>query len=110
MTEPMVTVAVLAVLWLIVVVPMVLQRKDARAGSRSAARFGASMRLLGRRSVIDRVGPALEQTKPTLNVSGVVSRKPVPAPKESLMRLPQRSEMSHARLNMMARRRRALSS
>jgi len=49
MTDPTVTVVILAVLWLIVAVPMVLQRRDARAGQRSVARFGAVMRTLGSR-------------------------------------------------------------
>ena len=46
MISPMMTVVVLAVLWLIVVIPMLVKRKDDRAGERSAARFGSAMRAL----------------------------------------------------------------
>lgn len=108
MTEPIVTVAVLAVLWLIVVVPMIMQRKDARAGSRSVARFSAAMRALSRRSVIDTAAPTAHPQTPTIHVSGAVDRKPVPVSKESLMHAPDRFEMSPARRQMMARRRRSL--
>jgi hypothetical protein len=109
MTEPVLTVAVLAVLWLIVLVPMFLQRRDARAGTRSAARFSSTMRVLSRGGVIDRPAPQPEAASmPTLNVSGVVVRRPVPASKESTMYEPDRFEMSEARRAMMARRRRSL--
>ncbi|SDJ40554.1 hypothetical protein SAMN05444157_3213 [Frankineae bacterium MT45] len=49
--SPMMTVVVLAVLWLIVVVPMVLRRKDERARERSVASFGQAMRALTRAPV-----------------------------------------------------------
>ena len=53
MFSPMMTVVVLAVLWLIVVIPMLVKRKDDRAGERSAARFGSAMRALSsRRSLV----------------------------------------------------------
>lgn len=109
MTEPVVTVAILAVLWLIVVVPMFLQSRDARAGTRSADRFRSTMAVLSRRSVIDRAAPNPHaDATPTLSVSGAVNRRPVPASKESSMYEPDHSDLSQARLAMMARRRRAL--
>lgn len=134
MTDPMLTVLILAVLWLLVVVPMVVQRKDARAGQRSVARFGAAMRALGSRRVADAesarsaqnsedgttspaddVGapdPATLFTRaratPSVHVSGPVTRRPVPASKESLMFPLDPQDMSHARRRMLARRRRSL--
>lgn len=51
MTSPMLTVLVLAVLWLIVVVPMIVRRHDDRAHERSVEEFGRSMRALTRRHV-----------------------------------------------------------
>ena len=48
MLSPMMTVFVLAVLWLIVVVPMLVRRSDERRRERSVAGFGAMMRALGR--------------------------------------------------------------
>ena len=51
MTSPMLTVLVLAVLWLIVVVPMIVRRHDDRAHERSVEQFGRSMRALTRRHV-----------------------------------------------------------
>ena len=50
MLSPMMTVFVLAVLWLIVVVPMIVRRNDERKRDRSVAGFGRSMRALGRRA------------------------------------------------------------
>lgn len=109
MTEPMVTVAVLAVLWLIVVVPMIVQGRDARAGTRSAARFRTTMGVLSRRTVIDRAAPHHnDDAAPALSVSGAVNRRPVPASKESTMYEPDRFDMSQARRTMMTRRRRSL--
>lgn len=143
MTSPMVTVIVLAVLWLVVVVPMILQRKDERADERSVERFGRAMALLGSRGassrtvvarrvadpadpgdatmVLARTGPS----SPEVFVSGehtgdsaqraqravsasVASRRPVPVAKEALMHPVDRSEMSAARAQMLARRRRSL--
>lgn len=138
MTSPMVTVVVLAVLWLVVVVPMFLQRKDERADERSVERFGRAMNLLaskratGRR-VADPADPGdatmvlvrSELPAPEIFVSGehsgesvqraqravaasVASRRPVPVAKEALMHPVERSEMSAARAQMLARRRRSL--
>ena len=115
MTDPMWTVAILAVLWLIVVVPMVLRRRDERAGERSVARFGASMRALSRRAAVE--ADAAEQPREDQNErlsvaaaarDGAVSRRPVPASEESLMYPTDQRDMSAARLKMMARRRRSL--
>ena len=50
MLSPFMTVVVLAVLWLIVVVPMVLRRSDERRRERSVEGFGRAMRALGRRA------------------------------------------------------------
>lgn len=143
MTSPMVTVVVLAVLWLVVVVPMVLQRKDERADERSVQRFGKAMALLGSRAatsaslrgrrVADPSDPGdatmvLARTSPSspdVFVSGehteesaaraqravsasIASRRPVPVAKEAFMHPVDRSEMSAARAQMLARRRRSL--
>jgi hypothetical protein len=110
MTSPMLTVVVLTVLWLIVVVPMVLRRKDAGAGERSVSRFGASMRALASRRAVS-LGSAVPvdaaDREPEVHVSGG-NRTPVPASKEALMYPPDRHEMSDARRAMLARRRRSL--
>ena len=115
MTSPMLTVLILAVLWLIVVVPMVVRRKDARAGERSIARFGSAMRALGARrsesieSPVSRADGRPETTgSSSRTVTEPVARRPVPASKESLMYPPDRHEMSDARRQMMTRRRRSL--
>ena len=50
MLSPMMTVFVLAVLWLIVVVPMIFRRHDERRRERSVDGFGRAMRALGRRA------------------------------------------------------------
>ena len=110
------TVVLLTVLWLIVVVPMILRRRDERAGQRSVARFGASMRALSRRSVVespparqvDAGGPDRLATFVNSAGAGAVTRRPVPASEESLMYPPDQQEMSAARRQMMARRRRSL--
>lgn len=100
MTSPMLTVLVLAVLWLIVVVPMIVRRHDDRAHERSVEQFGRSMRA------------------PALSMRAPAGRRPVPAakaappktalPKDVPMYHPDRTAMSPARLQMMARRRRSL--
>lgn len=117
MTSPMLTVVVLAVLWLIVVVPMIVRRKDERAGERSVARFGSAMRALGSRrsgslaphTVEDAATAAVPvPVKTAVSVNGAVTRRPVPVSKESLMYPPDRNEMSEARRQMMKRRRRSL--
>jgi hypothetical protein len=124
------TVVVLAVLWLIVVVPMLLKRKDDRAGELSVARFSTAMRALStRRSVASPTRPmasyepepGLERPgnrsgRPHLFVPGgagratPVARQPVPAAMEAVM-YPNRiakADMSQARRQMMARRRRSV--
>jgi hypothetical protein len=111
------TVFVLAVLWLIVVVPMLLRRGDERRRDRSVDGFGRMMRALGRR-------PELAGSRPDVYVprerraaaaastesirSAVTTRRPVPAAQEALMYPVDRSEMSEARAQMMVRRRRSL--
>ena len=134
MTSPMLTVLVLAVLWLIVVVPMIVRRHDDRANERSVEQFGRSMRALTRRHValtrpgvapaVDRdsddpttshaarraTGPRAELfvtgTRPAALAASM--RRPVPAMEEALMYPTDRSDMSPARVQMMARRRRSL--
>lgn len=131
MTSPMVTVVVLAVLWLVVVVPMVLQRTDERADERSVERFGRAMSVLGSKRpvmarrvadpadpgdatmVLARTGPSVPEVfvsgEQRAMVAGVASRRPIPVAKEALMHPVERSEMSAARAQMLARRRRSLS-
>jgi hypothetical protein len=139
MTSPMLTVLVLAVLWLIVVVPMIVRRHDDRAHERSVEQFGRSMRALTRRHValsrpavsrradvddtrqaVRRVAgpgasPRMSEPRPDLFVPGArpaalapSMRRPVPAAEEALMYPVDRTDMSPARLQMMARRRRSL--
>jgi hypothetical protein len=139
MTSPMLTVFVLAVLWLIVVVPMIVRRHDDRAHERSVEQFGRSMRALTRRHVAlsrpavsrrsdvedtrqavrrvtgPRTSPWTPKPRPELFVPGARSaalapsvRRPVPAAEEALMYPVDRTEMSSAHLQMMARRRRSL--
>jgi hypothetical protein len=128
MTSPMLTVVVLAVLWLIVVVPMIVRRHDDRANERSVEQFGRSMRALTRRHVamtrpaaspradadavpaVRRVGSRSELfvtgTRPAAAAPSM--RRPVPAAEEALMYPVDRSDLSPARQQMMARRRRSL--
>ncbi len=123
MFSPMMTVVVLAVLWLIVVVPMLVKRKDDRAGERSAARFGSAMRALSsRRSLVTltrSVAPADLEDEPArvdthaqIFVPGrpTADRRPVPAAMEATMYSDRiaKEDMSDARRQMMARRRRSL--
>lgn len=111
MLSPLMTVFVLAVLWLIVVVPMVVRRNDERRRDRSVAGFGKAMRALGRRTHAD---PAEHQTEvfvPREHRAAppvAATRRPVPAAQEALMYPVDRSDMSEARAQMMARRRRSL--
>ena len=120
MISPMMTVMVLAVLWLIVVVPMLIKRSDDRAGERSVARFGGAMRALAARRALTRPadpedGPESGRTsRAQVFVPGAAappaSRKPVPAAMEAAM-YPDRiakADLSAARRQMMARRRRSL--
>ncbi|MGN6606939.1 MAG: divisome protein SepX/GlpR [Jatrophihabitans sp.] len=122
------TVVVLTVLWLIVVVPMVVRRNDERRRERDVAGFGRAMRALGRRSTAsprrsgDRdvfVHRAADVARATAAVPDPSSdrpaatlakpdRRPVPVAQEALMYPVDRSELSAARAQMMARRRRSL--
>jgi hypothetical protein len=111
MLSPLTTVFVLAVLWLIVVVPMVLRRGDARRRDRSVEGFGRAMRALGRRHTAVDSSPQAEVFVPSRRVvakAAAPSRRPVPAAQEALMYPVDRSEMSEARQQMMKRRRRSL--
>lgn len=130
MTSPMLTVVVLAVLWLIVVVPMIVRRNDDRARDRSVEGFGRAMRALTRRHVAlsrpvrsrpaaadaDFAAPRSRGLRAETFVPGTTHRvdlapavrRPVPAAEEALMHTVDRSEMSAARARMMARRRRSL--
>jgi hypothetical protein len=111
MLSPMTTVFVLAVLWLIVVVPMVLRRGDARRRDRSVEGFGRAMRALGRRPVAVDASSRAEVFVPSRSAKAAAvasSRRPVPAAQEALMYPVDRSEMSEARQHMMKRRRRSL--
>lgn len=117
MLSPTMTVVVLVVLWLIVVVPMVLRRSDERRSEKSVARWGRGMRALGRR-VPTEAGPDVFVSRADANRSDSADpktaplagpgRRPVPAAQEALMYPPDRSELSAARAQMLARRRRSL--
>ncbi len=117
MLSPMMTVFVLAVLWLIVVVPMILRRNDERRRERSVDGFGRAMRALGRRTAVSTGGSDARtevfvprERRAEVEAAGSVTpaRRPVPAAREALMYPVDRSEMSAARAQMMARRRRSL--
>jgi hypothetical protein len=111
----MMTVFVLAVLWLIVVVPMIFRRHDERSREKSVDGFGKAMRALGRRAntadtraeVFVPSARRTERARP-LAEPPVSTRRPVPVAQEALMYPVDRSEMSEARQAMMARRRRSL--
>src|SRR4051794_17522872 len=113
MLSPFMTVVVLAVLWLIVVVPMVLRRSDERRQEKSVEGFGRAMRALGRRAAT--VDEAHNQSRSEVYVPrqhraqlAAPERRPVPAAQEALMYPPDRSDLSEARAQMLARRRRSL--
>ena len=111
MLSPFMTVVVLAVLWLIVVVPMVLRRSDERRQEKSVEGFGRAMRALGRRAAtVDE--PRREVYVPRQHraraEAELAPRRPVPAAQEALMYPPDRSDLSEARAQMLARRRRSL--
>lgn len=109
MLSPLMTVVVLAVLWLIVVVPMVLRRTDERRRERSIAGFGRAMRALGRRaSAVDEARAEVYVPRQNRTPLAAPDRRPVPAAQEALMYPPDRSELSAARAQMLARRRRSL--
>lgn len=107
MLSPMMTVFVLAVLWLIVVVPMIFRRHDEGSRERSVDGFGKAMRALGRRAhPVDARTEVFVASRPA--EPAVSTRRPVPVAQEALMYPVDRSEMSEARAAMMARRRRSL--
>jgi Flp pilus assembly protein TadB len=107
--SPMMTVVVLVVLWLIVVVPMVLRRSDERRRERSVTNFGRAMRALGRRAGAQPEPPTeVYVHRPARTDRAAPDRRPVPAAQEALMYPPDRSELSEARVQMLARRRRSL--
>jgi membrane protein implicated in regulation of membrane protease activity len=110
MLSPFMTVAVLTVLWLIVVIPMVLRRNDERRRERSVDGFGRAMRALGRRPVVaDDARTEVYVPRQNRAQLAAPARRPVPAAHEALMYPPDRSELSAARAQMLARRRRSLS-
>lgn len=110
MLSPMTTVLVLAILWLVVVVPMLFRRRDEGQRERSVARFGRAMLALGTRVPVATVSgtdvfvPGRKSAAPV----AAAARRPVPAPEEALMYPVDRAEMSAARTQMMSRRRRSL--
>jgi hypothetical protein len=110
--SPLTTVFVLAVLWLIVVVPMLVRRNDVRRQERSIDGFGRAMQTLGHRSASSaHTGGSREVFVPRerhTTIPAVQTRRPVPAAQEALMYPVDRSQMSAARAQMMARRRRSL--
>jgi membrane protein implicated in regulation of membrane protease activity len=109
MLSPFMTVVVLAVLWLIVVVPMVLRRSDERRQEKSVEGFGRAMRALGRRAAtVDEPRHEVYVPRQHRNELAAAPRRPVPAAQEALMYPPDRSELSAARAQMLARRRRSL--
>ncbi len=132
MLSPTMTVVVLAVLWMIVVVPMVFRRRDESSRERSVSRFRQGMSALARRPVLEaeqstRVMPRVQSSSsssPSMSSQGAqvfvpgstrtapdlapVTRRPVPAAEEALMYPVDRDEMSDARRQMMTRRRRSL--
>jgi membrane protein implicated in regulation of membrane protease activity len=109
MLSPFMTVAVLTVLWLIVVVPMVLRRNDERRRERSVEGFGRAMRALGRRAgTPDEARAQVYVPRQNRAKLAAPARRPVPAAQEALMYPPDRSELSEARAQMLARRRRSL--
>jgi len=111
--SPMMTVFVLAVLWAIVVVPMVFRGRDERRRERSVDGFGRAMRAMGRRPSASRASEAVRQEvyvpRTRAEAPANPTRRPVPAAQEALMHPVDRSDMSEARAHMMARRRRSLS-
>ncbi|HEU5271690.1 MAG TPA: hypothetical protein VFU36_17325 [Jatrophihabitans sp.] len=127
MLSPMMTVLVLTVLWLIVVIPMLVKRNDDRAGERSAARFSSAMRALSaRRSLaaltrpappadLDsadavRFDPHAQVFVPGRALRAEAGRRPVPVAMEAMLYPDRvaRADLSEARRQMLARRRRSL--
>jgi membrane protein implicated in regulation of membrane protease activity len=109
MLSPFMTVVVLAVLWLIVVVPMILRRSDERRRERSVENFGRAMRALGRRTAtVDDDHAEVFVPRQNRAKLAAPARRPVPAAQEALMYPPDRTDLSEARARMLARRRRSL--
>ena len=130
MLSPMTTVFVLAVLWLIVVVPMILRRNDERRRERSVDGFGRAMRALGRRAEHEdadvfvpqrhraerdereqreqRMQEQRMREQRRRQAAVTPARPTVPSAQEALMFPVDRSQMSAARRQMMSRRRRSL--
>jgi hypothetical protein len=108
----MMTVVVLAVMWLIVVVPMIVRRNDERRRERDVAGFGRAMRALGRRSATqDESHADVFVPRPPVDAPADLAkpdRRPVPVAQEALMYPVDRTELSAARAQMIARRRRSL--
>lgn len=109
MLSPLMTVFVLAVLWAIVVVPMIFRGRDERRRERSVDGFGRAMRAMGRRpQVSSAVRQEVYVPQTRADAPANPTRRPVPAAQEALMYPVDRSDMSAARAQMMARRRRSL--
>lgn len=125
--SPTLKVILLAVLWLIVVVPMIVRRGDERARTRSVTRLRGGRRALTGRAgstasrpadldALDFVPPRRAGPRAEVFVTGTRHaavparsvRRPVPAAEEAPMFSAHRTEMSAARAQMMARRRRSL--
>ena len=109
MLSPMMTVFVLAVLWAIVVVPMIFRGRDEKRRERSVDGFGRAMRAMGRRpQVSEAVRQEVFVPRAQAEAPANPTRRPVPAAQEALMYPVDRSQLSEARTQMMARRRRSL--
>jgi hypothetical protein len=107
--SPMMTVFVLAVLWAIVVVPMIFRGRDEKRRERSVDGFGRAMRAMGRRpQVSDAVRQEVYVPRTQAEAPANPTRRPVPAAQEALMYPVDRNQLSEARTQMMARRRRSL--
>jgi hypothetical protein len=105
----MMTVFVLAVLWAIVVVPMIFRGRDEKRRERSVDGFGRAMRAMGRRpQVSEAVRQEVFVPRTQAEAPANPTRRPVPAAQEALMYPVDRSQLSEARTQMMARRRRSL--
>jgi hypothetical protein len=107
--SPTMTVFVLGVLWAIVVVPMIFRGRDEKQRERSVDGFGRAMRAMGRRPQAS-AGVRHEVSVPRSQTEAPAhpTRRPVPAAQEALMYPVDRSDLSAARAQMMARRRRSL--
>jgi hypothetical protein len=131
MGSPALLVVTLLILWLIVLVPMIFRRVDDGAPARSMRRYGQSMRLLNRRHArgpkylnetaeagypVSYVAPRITAARDEVFVPGARGRTAVAVAVEGGRRLTSagregqmyRAEMSDARRQMLARRRRSL--